>query len=391
MSQEFKAALTEILDRYGIELPRTHGTDEHHSRYQTYLAKRGLEEKDVDPIIDRSKISPEAHAQLLLGFIQATKENDKKLLAPILDMMATIVLEQNTNRLIGRMVHQLLSDLSGTAHKIPEFFAGVAPTNSINAQCVYEGDLALVLIDTGCFDMIEAAMTSFVSKRNETEQAELLIRILEDYFINGIPIDPLIADHPSINWGNRIVSIFCTAIEEFVIAHELGHLVLGHISNSAARQIELRDGSEMLIQTKNHKQEYQADVWALRLLAARAKNREDSDLALELACSGVLMFLTIGLMIEAMAESRKMPIRDTHPPIENRMYLAEVTCDTLGLEKQLGYARKFRRLVREFCVLEGVAEKNPPLLSRELNQIAVETYKSLDIDYKHVSYLTDFI
>lgn len=384
MTEEFEKKLPDFLDKLGIELPKQHGTEEEKKIYQSFLNDYGLSEEEVDPIINNEKIPAEAHGLLLSSFIQALKNDNKKLLTQIIDMMSTIILKTNTNQLIGRIVYKLLADLDNQKNKIPNFFAGVFPTNSINAQCNIHQNLPLVLIDTGCIEMVGAAMTTFVSKRNETEKAEVLIQILEEYFVEGNCPNIEVANHHSIDWGSQVISAFSNSIEEFIIMHEIGHISLGHISNEATQALPGKNGQEIIVQRKDHFQEYQADIWALLKLVERARENQDSEFALDMSCSGVLIFLCIGLMIEAIAESRGIQINDSHPPIENRLYVAEVTLEVLGVGKHQGYARTFKRLVREICVLEEVSNKMPPMLDRELNQIAVVTYQSLGISYEHM-------
>ena len=91
-----------------------------------------------------------------------------------------------------------------------------------------------------------------------------------------------------------------------------------------------------------------------------------------------------------MAQSRKLPVRDTHPPVENRLYLVGLTCEVLGLHDKTYVGNAFHKIVREFCVLLDVDERVPPLLSRELNRIAVQVYDDLGIDYSHAKYVFEF-
>ncbi len=391
MSSDFENAMLDLIEKMGLEMPKSLGNPPQKRIYLDYLKKRGYLEEDVAPIIDKNKIPAETHGQLMVAFIQAMKSEDKKTIAMVVDMMSQFMLEKNTNHLVSRLSYTLKSELEEAGVLLPDFFVGVYPTNCINAQCVLESDLPLVLIDAGCMEMIEASMTTFVSKRNETEQAKLLIKFLEDYYMKGVCPNSLLADHPSINWGERVVSYLTTAVEEFVMMHEIAHLALGHFKENRLQNLPQKNGEDLPIQKRSHLQEYQADTWALLHLISRARIKDDEDTALDLTCSGALIFLAMGLMIEGLSESRNIPIRDTHPPIENRIYLAEITLEVLRVEKHGSIARKFRRLVREFCVLENVVKKDPPMLSRELNQIAVQVYESLNIEYKHMPYLVSFI
>jgi hypothetical protein len=96
-------------------------------------------------------------------------------------------------------------------------------------------------------------------------------------------------------------------------------------------------------------------------------------------------------MIEAMAEQKRLPIRDSHPLAENRLYMIEIACEVLGLNDATGIGRKFHKIVREFCVLLGVDERMPPTLSRDLNRIAIQIFSDLGIDFRHARFLTEFV
>jgi hypothetical protein len=401
MDQDFVQSYNEIMKKLGNPIPKRVDNPAHKQVYLDFLKRKALRESDVLPIIDRNKMTVEMHGALLSAFISAMKsaddvssmnEQEKKNLAAILSMMRNVIEQTNTNELVSQIAGSIQEDLRRIGDSIPDFFAGVYPTGYINAFRVIEAGLPLVLIATGCFEMIETAVITFISKRNETEQAELLIAALDDFFIKGKMPQPEIANHPSINWGSGIVPSLVNAIEEFVITHEIGHIYLGHTKEKSRYALPLNDGTTLSVIKNDHKQEYQADIWALQRLIARAKELEGDDPSRILrTCSGALMFLNIGLMIEALAESRKKPIRDSHPPAENRLYVAEITLDVLGLEDQGGVASSFKRILREMCVLLEVEERVPPMLSRDLNRVAIEIFGDLGIPYQHAKHVAEFI
>src|SRR5262249_3965601 len=141
------------------------------------------------------------------------------------------------------------------------------------------------------------------------------------------------------------------------------------------------------VQRKDHFQEYQADSWAFMHLVKRARQRADDGTALLLACTGALIFMNIGLMIEAMADERHVPIRDSHPPVENRLYMLNIAAEVMNLQESTGVARNFHKIVRELCFLLGVKERIPPLLSRDLNRIAVQVFSNVGIEFQHTPLL----
>jgi hypothetical protein len=391
MSADFESTVDKLISSMGLEMPKELTNDQHRQSYLNYLSEKGLTEADVAPILPMEKVPPEAQGMALAGFIQALKSDNKKEVAAFIDILRIMKSGQNTNRLIARMAYTLISDLGSAGVKTPEFFAGVYPTGCINAHCVIHDGVSLVLVDSGAFEMVETSVAAFVSKRNETEQAEILIGALEDYFVKGVPPDPLKADHPSINHGSFVSSSLCTAIEEFLITHEIGHIALGHVSEKSKSALPQPNGKILEVQRRDHLQEYHADCWAFIQLIARARKKPDAETAALMACTGALVFLNIGLMIEAMAEQKRLPIRDSHPLAENRLYMIEIACEVLGLNDATGIGRKFHKIVREFCVLLGVDERMPPTLSRDLNRIAIQIFSDLGIDFRHARFLTEFV
>jgi hypothetical protein len=400
MEPDFERAYNELVRKLGLPLPKRLDNPAHKQIYLDFLKRKGLTESDVVPIIDSNKMTAEMHGALLSAFIGGMRkaddiasmsDNEKRELAGILLMMKNVVTRANANELMSQMAYSLREDLRKAGVSIPDFFAGVYPTGYINAFRVIEAGIPLVLIATGCFEMIETAVAAFISKRNETEKAELLIAALDAFFMKGTTPQPASADHPSIDWRSGVVPGLTTGIEEFVIAHEIGHICLGHTKGKNRYALPLCDGTTLSVVDNGHKQEYEADIWALEKLVARAMKAEgDRDTKLLVTCSGALMFLTIGLMIEAIADSRKRPIVDSHPPAENRLYVAEITLDVLGVQGASGVAASFKKILREMCVLLEVEERVPPLLSRDLNRVAIESFVVLGIPYEHVKHVGEF-
>lgn len=389
-NDDLKNAINKLIIETGVELPPQFGSDEHRRVYEAFLARKNKSEADVAPIIERSEIPPEAMAMLFVALNKALSSSDKKEINLTVNMFAMIFLDQNTNVLISRMVYKLLDDMKEDAQIPRDFFAGVYPHWMINAHCILEQHVPLILVSTGFIEMVEASMTTYLSKRNETEKAELLIGFLEDY-LKGKLIDVKKADHPSINWGDLSVATFANAVEEFILMHEIGHLALNHLNESAIEPLTLKDGDELQILTREHSKEHEADVWALCKLVERAKKQNDSQFAIELTISGALIFAYIALMLEAICKSRNEPIANTHPPAANRAYVLEVTLELLGFGDLKAYFRKFKRLIREVCVLENVEDLTPPMLAKDLNRVARQVFDNLGMNYDHLPYLLRFV
>src|SRR5579859_5181858 len=176
MAADFRALVEKIVAERGLEMPKALTNDLHREVYLEYLRSKNLSEEEVLPIFPRDKVTPEIHAQAFMAFIKALESDNKKEQAMALDLLQTLVSPPNTNHLISRMSYTLLDNFRSAGISIPEFFAGVYPTGCINAHCVVRKNIPLVLVDSGAFEMVETAVAAFISKRNETEQAEVLIQ-----------------------------------------------------------------------------------------------------------------------------------------------------------------------------------------------------------------------
>jgi len=121
-----------------------------------------------------------------------------------------------------------------------------------------------------------------------------------------------------------------TYAELFVLAHEYGHIALGHLDQ---RTKKMGLPGKVAVPQKNHAQEVDADLWAVELVMlrglkegvktaetteARTINRRD----LTVPFCGADLFLTIADLIEKLARWRK-GARDSpsHPPASLRRRL----------------------------------------------------------------------
>ena len=131
--------------------------------YLSFLNEFGLSEDKVLPILDIKKAPVEAVAMLLGALGNKNIQGDER---KTLEMMANMMVEQtNTNVLLSKINETLTSDLSQINFDIQnKAYPGVFPTDSFNAQCVFKDKGFLILIDTGCFEVIEAAVWVLLSK-----------------------------------------------------------------------------------------------------------------------------------------------------------------------------------------------------------------------------------
>jgi predicted metalloprotease len=79
------------------------------------------------------------------------------------------------------------------------------------------------------------------------------------------------------------VTQLVNSVDEFMIAHEYGHLVNGHIGN-AMSDLKLASGSTISVVSKNQQQEFQADRWAINALVSSPSSDESDES--HIICSG---------------------------------------------------------------------------------------------------------
>jgi hypothetical protein len=60
-------------------------------------------------------------------------------------------------------------------------YIGVFPTNSFNAQCTYRKNGYLVLLDTGCFELIEVATYVLLCTADQQTKTKALASVLAKY------------------------------------------------------------------------------------------------------------------------------------------------------------------------------------------------------------------
>ena len=382
--------LNELLRSKGVELPSIPESAER-TAYLNFLSDRGYSEDELLPVIQKDKVPPEAHAALLAALLKAVASDDKEFVKAVVWMAHnTIVGRDNTNLIIHGLATSLVQRLNQASVQAPTFYAGVFPTDSYNAQCCIVEGHNLVLLDTGCMEMAEAVVISFLSKElTETKVSEISSAV-ERYVSAGLRANSLLSETTGVDFGSGIVPMLVNAFEEFMIAHEIGHLTLGHIESAQLRCQFPRIGESLNVVNKSQLQEFQADMWACDALIEGARKRKRSEADVAIAVGGVTLGLGVALLVEAAATKQGLSIGGSHPPAFERLYMMEVAYELFGAHEDAYIARRFRELLEE-VVKECYPETElPPMLARNLNRKLVEVLDSLNIDYSHAPYIRDF-
>jgi hypothetical protein len=384
------AALAELTRSKGIELPRIPESSGR-AAYLCFLATMGYGEAELLPVIQRDKVTAEMHGALLAALMQAAQSDDKKLVMAVIWMAHNTILgRDNTNLIINELATTLAADLKKTQITVPPFYAGVFPTDSYNAQCkVFNGE-RLILIDTGCMEMAEAIVIAFLSKMEPGDKVEEISSAVDRYVLQGKRADGTTFNTEGIDFGSGLVAHLTNAFEEFIVAHELGHLTLGHCEDQQIRHLQPRKGVSVDVTDKTEQQEFQADMWACQALIHSARSRHRSDSDLPLAVGGISMGIGVGLLVEASAKKHGVQLPPGHPPTLERLYMLEVAFELFGAHADAYVARRFRELLEQVVAEKYRNAEMPPMLDRDLNKKLMPVLDSLGIDYSGASYIRDF-
>lgn len=228
---------------------------------------------------------------------------------------------------------------------IGETFVGEFPTGSANAEARKTANGFLILVNSGLVYFIKQIFEALVAPE-EGHYRELAISFAtinyllrrDAEYLPAFPIEGLDSLH---------VQILSSACYDFVLAHEYGHILRGHLSSDAnpARILSTGVGAIPVL-NMSWEQEYEADEFASNIITTGKEALSDeminramqmtstpqteADWLAYLRVSGVMaefvapfFFFTIEkLLIETSAKLREaqitVEINSTHPPDELR-------------------------------------------------------------------------
>lgn len=253
------------------------------------------------------------------------------------------------NRDIANRMRHLASLAVKKGHPEPgRYFAGRYPTHSFNAQACRAGSTQLLLIHTGferllvegarllfaIHDKIAPAKVERWPEPSWYADASLegllgnFADLLASYVADAEPY-PFYLDadlYPFEPKHELPAFSAASAAQDFALAHELGHVLKGHLDSVAEEPTEpkrqLRSGLEVI--ASDHAQEHEADIFAGRLLFCTQPESEEQPV-LDLIYGkylGVGLFFDFdGLVSEIEAQAFGLdPTHETqsHPPARRR-------------------------------------------------------------------------
>jgi hypothetical protein len=269
--------------------------------------------------------------------------------------------EKNRERYLGEtrhpatiMIERTALEVETTIRALPAFaerlhddvFVGEFPTGSINCQTVKVDGGFLVLVNSGTLMMLQQVVT-FLWRGNPDDSRSPSIQVVDGvaevlaaYVQHG---DPYYGPKPLV--GGMLAffsSLMTSAARKFVVAHEYGHILAGHLSGPNAEPVKLETEVGALdVLRKNYAQEFEADDIGYRIALGIASVHDFNLAAIDAGYSGdfhairegakqkcliagPFVALTIDAILRRFYDSRRsagsnVPSDDTHPPAEDRI------------------------------------------------------------------------
>ena len=307
------------------------------NEYIEFLAERGLSEDDVFPVLaNRADLVQkpkfwEGVANLFLSLPNASAKEREQAIR----FLDGTLPGRNANWLIRQLNSTLRESFLKAGVPMPDSVleVGVFPLGSFNARAVPRTNGTIILVDTGCMEVLEfcCALSACFSKDRVPQLGKEFAQGLAKYKIAGDYPD-LWNKVPRSDWGKhgQLATYTTNWAEWFVLAHEYGHHALGHLQNAGHVSHASRFGSVDL-QEYPHLCEYEADIWALWALLEVAKSTApDDEFPKAFACSAPFFFLSsLAILEELWRRDGDMP--SSHPPAVHRMLILEACLSGWGL------------------------------------------------------------
>jgi tetratricopeptide (TPR) repeat protein len=224
------------------------------------------------------------------------------------------------------ILKELPAELRQSLEDETVFAVGELPIESVNAESIIAPNGGwVVVVRNGLFafiyELARILSTRFVAVDREGKRpfAEALTdmqvtsSLLREFFTRFASIGvPRGRDFPIAPPQMMIANGLAMAAERFVICHEIGHLSLGHLKQSATKAWRSDDGLEFRFVQKNWEEEFAADRTGTNILLRSASSNEDK----LTAYAGVELFLQMCTVLEDMQQFKGSW---THPPTRQRL------------------------------------------------------------------------
>lgn len=306
--------------------------------YLAFLAEMGYSEAEVLDALKKDEMTRQDHLSVgeLIGTLSSVFKNADDQEAPDdVKEWATSVFEgltANTNWLLQTTIDgRVKKRLEDARIVVPvEVYPGVFPTNDFNARAV-EGHPGLVLLDTACFELVEAFIWISMLEAQYQERVESIAAIARKLFDERTLPAKALLNHRSLEGavGKKAwITGFTTAAEEFVLAHEYGHVLL-----------HARFESGPLEERELSARELEADQWAAELMlrpsAMWGRGPQAATFGYQTEIGGIAASLGIAHFMEQLSRADGY---GCHPTASSRARAFLDLLQVKGLEHHAGWA-----------------------------------------------------
>lgn len=288
--------------------------------------------------------------------------------------------------LLERSRRTVLAAIASTAYADAlrhEVFVGDFPTGSLNAEARRTEHGYLILVNSGLSYFFRQVLVALCMRDPVgAEELDLIGQAIAAYVLHRDPAagpQPLAGGHAAM-----LSHALQRACGDFVVAHEFGHLLAGHLDVPAglSRMLPVRDGREVPVIDKSWQQEFEADAIGFSLLLggrsldAVKQIIDEGKQDIRVAAQGIellaalaapmIFFILESLVAKCIqaAEGAQLPVAapSTHPPSRDRLTaLYEHSIEAMGM--YLRYANLARPLVSEEA---AIVERVHALLRKAL-------------------------
>ncbi len=319
--------------------------------YLDLLAEYELSEKDVSPIFRPELWSDKTAASIISlrnrlrpDIFSQYDDMRRAITSPspfaFLDFILKIGRQHEAEKRFEQMesgdanlvISAIAWDLKRRLNVTPDVpvYHGVFPTRVFNAQAIKHGPGYLVLVESATLEIIEIVATlATLPSSLQSTVIHGVTDICRSYHQRlGHKVSDRYSPRPveeyqrelSVSAQTYEASVALTsATEEFAIAHEWGHIVLGHALIGTTCAFDSWESSGHLddeTRTNAREDEFAADLWSIGMLMESAKTPERFQRTVE----GAFLFLSLARQFEGYEDADRLKI-GTHPTATERLWM----------------------------------------------------------------------
>lgn len=363
------------------------------AEYEAYLSRHGLKPRRVPSRRQREAIYREATR---ITYEEALSRDDPWAEAVLIGSEKNRerhLAETDARHVLPIEIEEIAEAIEATIHALPEFatkfhdnvFVGEFPTGSVDCQTVKVEGGYLILVSSGTLMMLQQVLTFLVREGGAGDPASVggrtaatgVAAILATYLQSGDPgygPRPLVGGMQAFLWGS-----LSAAAKQFVVAHEYGHILAGHLDDPETSSITLETKAGAIdVLRKDHAQEFEADDIGYRLTlgvsayenfdltAITAADDSDARSVLEVALTKKCLIaspftlLTIDTILDKFREVARNiadapSLFNTHPPPTERIGRLMERCPGAGTRYGDFVSIPFALLPSIDLILEAIA------------------------------------